>query len=509
MNYTTHQPANQQDSEMLKRMLVDENDTDSEQFWKVYDAPENDGMTLLPVPSFLPGYRCTSSGMAHGPEGQSLWCVKGELESSNETRVCPKCGMAMNGNGTFLTPLRHLPFGNTPTCLGVIRDRFRCDKTGGCGTSISDPIPFKAEEHRITMELNKYIEVLLTIGFTIVEISGITGVGRNVIKDIDLKRLKALYTEDGKLRKPLEYTDAIGIDEFQLHIGRVYATLIVDMRTGHILWVQKGKKKAVVYDFIQHVGMEWMTHVKAVSCDMNSDFAEAFKEKCPHLRIVYDRFHIVKNFNEKVIDEIRKDEKKRLTEEGKLEEAEQLKGAKYILYMSNDTRLEKDKKAAEGKVIRKGSKIAGFDDVVAKGGNQQRYKDLIKDNALLFTCDIIKEKLKAAYNCNYPPAMGRYIRAIIRLCNDSGNKHLMWFGRLLENHFDGVIAFATFHLSNGILEGTNRKNKTVRRKAYGFNDDDYFFLKIVDASYHGAYSSPEERERWKNHAISYRIFDTI
>lgn len=231
--------------------------------------------------------------------------------------------------------------------------------------------------------------------------------------------------------------------------------------------------------------------------------------ECPHIRVVYDHFHIVKNFNEKVLDEIRKDEKKRLTEEGKLEEAEQLKGAKYVLYMSEGTRIEKDKKAAEGKVIRKGSKIAGSNDVIAKGGNQQRYNDIIKANALLFTCDLVKEKLKAAYNCNHPPAMGRYIRAIIRLCNDSGNKHLMWFGKLLENHFDGVIAYATFQLSNGILEGTNRKNKTVRRKAYGLNDDDYFFLKIVDASYHGAYSSQEERERWKNHSISYRLFDAI
>ena len=508
MKYTTHLLADQQNSDLLKRLVVD-HATESEPFWKIYDAPDSDGMTTIPVPSYLPGYRCISSGMAYGPHGQSLWCVKGELDSPDGTRVCPCCGKEMNGNGTFLTPLRHLPFGDTPTCLGVIRNRYRCDKVGGCGCSISDPIPFKTEDHRITTELNKYIEVLLAIGFTIVEISGITAVGRNVSKDIDKKRLEALYTEDGKLRKPIEYTDAIGIDEFLLHVGRVYATLIVDMRSGHILWVQKGKKKSVVYDFIKHVGMEWMSHVKAVSCDMNADFAKAFKEKCPHLRIVYDHFHIVHNFNENVINEIKKDETKRLIEEGKLEEAQQLKGSKYILFTTKETRMEKDKKAAEGKVVRKGSKIAGTDDVIAKGGNQQRYKDLIKANSLFFTCDLIKEKLFAAYKCNYPPAMGRYIRSIIRLCNDSSNKRLMWFGNLLESHFDGVIAFATFQLSNGILEGTNRKNKTVRRKAYGFNDDDYFFLKIIDASYHGAYSSPEEREHCKNHTISYRLFDTI
>ena len=44
-----------------------------------------------------------------------------------------------------------------------------------------------------------------------------------------------------------------------------------------------------------------MSKVIAVACDMNSDFEEAFKEECPHLKIVYDYFHIMKNLNEKVI----------------------------------------------------------------------------------------------------------------------------------------------------------------------------------------------------------------
>ena len=44
-----------------------------------------------------------------------------------------------------------------------------------------------------------------------------------------------------------------------------------------------------------------MKEVKAVACDMNSDFQEAFLEKCPHLKIVFDHFHIIKNFNEKVV----------------------------------------------------------------------------------------------------------------------------------------------------------------------------------------------------------------
>ena len=62
-----------------------------------------------------------------------------------------------------------------------------------------------------------------------------------------------------------------------------------------------------------------MDNNEAVACDMNSDFQEAFEEKCPHIQPVFDYFHIVKNFNDKVVSEIRKDEQRRLYDEGNFE----------------------------------------------------------------------------------------------------------------------------------------------------------------------------------------------
>ena len=70
--------------------------------------------------------------------------------------------------------------------------------------------------------------------------------------------------------------------------------------------------------------------VEAVACDMNSDFQEAFEEKCPHIQPVFDYFHIVKNFNDKVVSEVRKDEQRRLYEEGNVEAARALKKTRYI-----------------------------------------------------------------------------------------------------------------------------------------------------------------------------------
>ena len=57
-----------------------------------------------------------------------------------------------------------------------------------------------------------------------------------------------------------------------------------------------------------------MDGVEAVACDMNSDFQEAFEEKCRLIQVVFDYFHIVKNFNDRVVGEVRKDEQKRLSE---------------------------------------------------------------------------------------------------------------------------------------------------------------------------------------------------
>ena len=38
------------------------------------------------------------------------------------------------------------------------------------------------------------------------------------------------------------------------------------------------------------------------------------------------------------------------------------------------------------------------------------------------------------------------------------------------------------NISSGVIEGFNNKIKTLRRSAYGYNDDEYFFLKIIDIS---------------------------
>ena len=243
--------------------------------------------------------------------------------------------------------------------------------------------------------------------------------------------------------------------------------------------------------------MEWMDGVEAVACDMNSDFEEAFEEMCPWIQPVFDYFHIVKNYNDKVVSEVRKEEQHRLYEEGNVSAARALKKTRYILMSNRSTLQKKDEDAESERVIHKGSQLFKTEDIKRKQGYEAKYDALLNENKLLFTLDLIKEKLSAAYAMSDELQMAKEITDIMDICKATGNEHLLWFHRLLDKHFEGIIAHATYKISAGKIEGINQKIKTLRRHGYGYPDDEYFFLKIMDAS----------RKEYVRNQPSHRICD--
>ncbi len=93
--------------------------------------------------------------------------------------------------------------------------------------------------------------------------------------------------------------------------------------------------------------------------------------------------------------------------------------------------------------------------------------------------------------------MAEDIINIMDMCKATDNPHLQWFERLLSNHFEGIIAHATYDISAGKIEGINNKIKTLRRQGYGYPDDEYFFLKLFDMS----------RRKYERNPRSHKICD--
>jgi len=451
---------------------------------------------FLILPSCFYGFHNTETTIETAGSGRTVYCHRGTLDLPEEERIC-SCGQRMHINSHPDIYIRHLCIGGNLSGLLFPHNQLRCPK---CGATKSQFISFKAPGHLITDSLHQYACDLLASGtYTNKQVAEITGLGKNTVKAIDKKRLQELYTTDNgsKLIKPERQARFLGIDEFKLHNGRRYATHIIDLETGHVLWIQNGKKKQVVYDFIDHVGMEWMSGVEAVACDMNSDFQEAFEEKCEWIQPVFDYFHIVKNFNDKVVSEVRKDEQRRLYEEGNIEAARALKKTRYILMSNRSTLQKKDEDAASERIIHKGSPLFKTEDIKRSSGYEAKYDALLQENKLLFTLDVIKEKLSFAYDLTDEVRMADAIGDIMDICQATGNKHLLWFGNLLDTHFSGIIAHATYKISSGKIEGINQKIKTLRRHGYGYPDDEYFFLKIIDMS----------RKKYVRNEPSHRIYD--
>lgn len=173
--------------------------------------------------------------------------LHGELERG-EAPSCPECGQKMHIHGSRITMLRHLCFGSRLSAVSFEKRRYRCPC---CGHTEMENVPFKACGHNITRELLQFTRDLLAYGFTNKEVSELTGLGKNTVKEIDLQRLKDKYTVDAKaLIKPEKQARFLGVDEFKLHNGYKYASLIIDMESGHILWLAHGKRKRTVYDFL-------------------------------------------------------------------------------------------------------------------------------------------------------------------------------------------------------------------------------------------------------------------
>jgi transposase len=60
----------------------------------------------------------------------------------------------------------------------------------------------------------------------------------------------------------------------------------------------------------------------------------------------------------------------------------------------------------------------------------------------------------------------------------SRTEPLKRFARNLKSYLPGILAHCKWPLGTNLIEGINNKIKVIKPMAYGFRDDEYFFLRI-------------------------------
>lgn len=296
---------------------------------------------------------------------------------------------------------------------------------------------------RVTKRFACYIHELCKMA-TVKQVAEHMGLDWKTVKNIDKSFLEEEFGDT-------DYTGLriLAVDELAIRKGHHYVTVVIDYETGRIVWIGKGRREETLDGFFRKMPEEVRKGIVAIASDMWKPYLKSFKKWCPEAKIVFDFFHLVKDFNN-VIDKIRNEEYRKADAEGKAV----LKGSRYLLLKNLENLKERE--------------VIGLERV-------------LEVNKILSTAYILKEYLKEIYRHRDREQADMFLRKWCSLAWESENPDLKRFARKLERHSEQILNHCNYPIHTGRLEGMNNTLKVIKRDAYGFIDTRYFILKAKQA----------------------------
>ena len=354
---------------------------------------------------------------------------------------CPHCGGThVIKYGVIHRNIHNLPIGAKRTFLTLTIQRYECKD---CNKVFQADIPFTHGNVSYTYRFSRYILDLLRLGATIKDVSKHLGVGWDMVKDIHKRYLKRKYSHPdiSKIKR-------IGIDEFAVRKGHVYKTIVVDLDTGRIIHVGDGKGSDSLTAFwkrVKRLGIK----IELVTSDMSAAYISSVMENAPDAIHVYDKFHVV----EKVTEAVDKVRRSLWNQEKDEEKRKVIKGSRWLL-------LTKDKDK--------------FDDYA-----KNRLENILQTNEPLYKAYYLKEDLDQIWAQPNKEEAEKQLQYWCNRAHESKLPAMMKVANMLLARRTGILAWYDCKVTNAILEGTNNKVKVLKRKAYGYRDDEYFILLLL------------------------------
>lgn len=322
--------------------------------------------------------------------------------------------------------------------LDVPVRRLRCPQ---CGPT-RERIDWLPRRSRITQSLRNWIEKLVQM-LPVSHVANLLGLHWHTVKTIDMERLKRDLHEPNRSR-----LRRLMMDEFALHKGHRYATVVACADTQQVVWIGEGRSREAIRPFFEWLG-DARNQIEAVAMDMNSAFDLEVKAQCPNAVVVYDLFHVVAKYGREVMDRVRVDQANQLRDDKVARKV--IKSSRWILLRNADN-LEPEQAV--------------------------KLDELLAANASLTTVYVLKDQLKTLWFAESKTTARSAWLEWAGMALGSGIDALVRFAKKLEPYMEGIVSSALHRLNTSVLEGMNNRIKVIKRMAYGYRDTDYFFLKI-------------------------------
>jgi transposase len=350
-----------------------------------------------------------------------------------------KCRQVVR-RGTVERRFRSLPIGQKPVWIVLAIQRVWCC---ACNLVRQVRINFTNPRYSYTRLFERYA-LGLSRYMTIKDVASHLNVGWDMIKDIQKRNLEKRFS-----RPKLKHIKKLAIDEISIGAGHSYLTIVLDLDSGAVVFVGDGKGTDALIPFWSRLKRSGAT-IEAVAIDMSRAYIQAVRENLPDAVVVFDHFHVIKLYNDRLSDfrrqlfnQIDDPQKKQV-----------IKGTRWLL-LKNPENLNADRE------------------------EPNRLKAALELNQPLTAAYYMKEDLRQVWKQPDKETAKDFLIDWVYRAGGSMIPMLAKMARTIAKHFDGILDYYDFPISTGPLEGTNNKFKTMKRQAYGFRDNQFFKLKIM------------------------------
>jgi len=399
---------------------------------------------LIQLPLDIPDVAVLSTEFR--PDGVLL--IK--VESTRQGACCSRCGRETHHFHGYDRPLqlRHLPILERQVYLEIRPKRYRCPYCEGRPTTTQRCDWYEPNSPH-TKAFEKWVLRCL-VNSTVVDVSHKLGLkpdavegilGRWVSTTVEWSRVTTLAT--------------LGIDEIALTRGHGNYVAVISTRDAlgqvSVLAVLPDRLKVTVKAFLEAIPAPLKATIQTVCTDMYDGYTNAVYETLPGVTVVVDRFHVAQSYHDSV-DQLRKQELKRLQQELPEAEYEPLKGLMWLVRQDWTMLSEAD---------------------------QNRLLPLFDHSPALKQAYCLRQVLTGIFNRPFTKA--RAIDAMEGWCEQvraSGLRCFDGFLTTVANWREEITNYFLQRQNSGFVEGLNNKLKVLKRRCYGLDNVKTLFQRL-------------------------------
>lgn len=356
---------------------------------------------------------------------------------------CSNCSSSnVQAAGSVGRILQMLPVGRRRCELHVDIPRLLCLD---CGKTRQPRLRFADPKKRYTKSMERYVNDL-TEHMSIRDVACFLGLGWDTVKDIHKRHMGRMYKRIGL--RGLKY---IAIDEVCVGRPRKFLTIVMDLLSGAVVYVAKGKRGDALKAFWTKLKRS-KAQIRAVATDMGRAYVAAVLNHLPKADLVLDHFHVIKWFNEKLTTL-----RRALYEQADRMGRQTLRGVRWLL-LKNPENLRPHETTAKDE--------------------RHRLQEALAFNEPLMMAYYMKEELRYLWKQRDKQTAERLLDQWCRRADASGVNILKAAAKQLRLFKFALLNWYDHKISSGPLEAMNNKIGILQRNAYGYRDEEYFYLRI-------------------------------